>query len=245
MHWSFGLFLTLGSFAWISPTATAVAIPTAFWVWIEKKRGLRPKVTSDEPIVKPFSRGGGIVLTALAISIYMNILSTWPSLQPVIKNDEIVMLGKSVGLAQRWAMFSTIDRKDFGFFRVIGLRDGKLYSLFEDRELANLDDLPERGSSTYPAMEWRRLFLSFVRDTPNQSVGFTGPGLCRLLGERAKDGVQIWQSYRPINYPEKHPPFRKRMILDFSCAEMKDRYEFRYDGGGGGYSFPLEELGDQ
>lgn len=240
MHWCFGLCLTLGTFAWISPTATAAAMPSAFWDWIDRRRGREPR--PSVPVVRSFAWSDVAVFTGLLLSLHMNSMSLLTG-DPAGWQRKVSAVGQTLGFSQKWAMFTTIDRKDFGYFRIIGLQDQKLYSLFEERVLTSLDDLPRRGSATYPSMEWRRLLLSFIRDTKYQSVGFMGPGLCRLLGDKAKDGVQIWQHYRPLNYPEKRPPYRKRMILDYSCADQEDRYEFRIDSENGGYPFPLKEIG--
>lgn len=240
MHWCFGLCLTLGTFAWISPTAAAAALPSAFWDWIERRCGRTP--LSAPPVIRKFAWSDAVVGGALLLSLHMNSMSLLTG-EPNRLQRAASWFGQNIGFSQKWAMFTTIDRKDFGYFRIVGLQDGKLHSLFEERELASVDDLPARGSATYPSMEWRRLLLSFIRDTKYQSVGFMGPGLCRLLGDKAKDGVQIWQHYRPLSYPEKRPPYRKRLILDYSCADQDDRYEFRLDSDGGAYSFPLREIG--
>jgi hypothetical protein len=215
LHLGFGLSFVLTTFSFISGACASVIFPPRAWDFLLK--------TTSTIRRKSWGWSDGLTMVVLAIVIAINLLGT-AGLPRSVLPLPVRFVADKLGLYQQWFMFAKVDRKDRGFFRILGVNDQqKTWSYFENREVAR-DEIPERPSLTYPSMEWKRALNAMIRRDV-RSLEPLGAELCERMKERASQNVLIFNYRRNLEFGEPASDYRQKLILDYSCLEKRAFYD--------------------
>lgn len=226
-----GLLFDLETYALISIAAALLLLPGACWKGLSEKLGQQKQTDVAAPFSTRWTGASTAALVFWILSLWANLAVVLTDFQDLNVRPLRALIG-GVGFAQKWVLFQNVNRKDFGYYRVVAARSAQgesapVWSFFENKSVA-LDALPERGAEIYPSMEWRRFTTALLREVRGP-IGFIGPGLCRAMGAQAGSRVQLWQYYRRLKFGLPADFYQRRLLLDFSCAEGQVLYDLRVE----------------
>ena len=229
-----GLLFDLDSAALVSIAAAVLLLPDSFWTWTRARFGKSDPTPKAAGAAPAWTWASSAALVFCGLSLWANAVTVSAGFQELNVRPLRLLIG-GVGFAQKWVFFQNVNRKDFGYYRIVaapppsaaGAEPSAVWSLFEQTSIS-LDAGPERGRDLYPSREWRRLTTSLLRETRGP-IGFLGPGLCRELGDKATGHVQLWQYHRRLKFGLPADFYQRRLLLDYSCPDHKVVFDLRVD----------------
>lgn len=224
MHLGFDQGLTLGSFAYISVTSWTLFIPSAFWHWIDRKRGVVTQNIGTTLRGNRFMNWIAILLIVYVIAWNIRTVnSAFDKLYPRYYFD---LVGRVLHLQQMWSMFEVPLLQD-GWFVVAGqLANGSVIDLQRGgAPLSWARPSPSLVSDTYIDQRWRKYFF-FLLDYDRSFAPYYGKYLCRRWNrahtgsERLKSLQVVYMTYHLYKPPRVGTP-HKIIVWNENCEEVQ------------------------
>ncbi|GAB4226815.1 MAG: HTTM domain-containing protein [Chlamydiales bacterium] len=157
LHLSFGLFLTLGLFPFISIVSWFPLLPSWFWEHVVGRWMNRTEWSYDNVKTADFEN---VLVAILIIYIGMlNVRSIYPSWRPPLMGEKWYALGSILHLNQKWSMFSRPLRDD-GWYVIEGeLVSGNKIDIFRGGREVDWKK-PQYVSFLYQNDRWRKYMMN-------------------------------------------------------------------------------------
>lgn len=224
MHLGFDLGLTLGLFAYISITSWMVFIPSQFWDWFDRRRGIattpRDTTLRGDPITN------AIALMLIAYIFAWNVRSVNYNSLDQYYPKHFNAIAKVLHLQQMWNMFY-IPLRDDGWFIVPGkLVNGSAVDLQRGGAPLNWDK-PPLVSDTYIDQRWRKYLLHLIVPKSTVYVPYYARYLCHQWnqshqGEEKLKALQIVFILHRIYSGNHIGPSHKIIMWNENCESEID-----------------------